>query len=54
LRAGGALRFGMRNGGAGAAAVVVVRGREYRAGHNFLRLNHFLAAAAMAGGYPAL
>ena len=40
LRAGGALRFGMRNGGAGAAAVVVIRGWEYRAGHIFLRLNH--------------
>jgi len=42
LRAGGALRFGMRNGGAGAAAVVVIRGWEYRAGHIFLRLNHLM------------
>jgi hypothetical protein len=44
LRTGGALRFGMRNGGAGAAAVVVIRGWEYRAGHNLLWLKDLVGA----------
>jgi hypothetical protein len=38
----------MRNGGAGAAAVVVIWGRENYARHNFLRLNHFLRTSASA------
>jgi hypothetical protein len=36
LRAGGALRFGMRNGGAGAAAVIVIRGWKNCARHYLL------------------